>query len=158
MRDGVVILGGTEQYGAALQSLVSSRFLLFAYFAFDSQKKTELTRCSFQKVQAASAIQTSIYFLPNILLGIALNACTGLLVHRVRADHLVLLTSAISAGFPLLMAIIGYEWSRWWCAFWAVLLGPLFADGELSDPCPLAFLSSELIMRSHQLFSLLQTS
>jgi MFS family permease len=28
------------------------------------------------------------------------------------------------------MAIINRDWSWWWCAFWAVLVGPLSADGE----------------------------
>jgi len=32
------------------------------------------------------------------------------------------------------MAIIDPEWSWWYCAFWAVLLGPLSADGKSREP------------------------
>lgn len=75
-------------------------------------------------------MQAAIRFLPNVFIGILLNLGTGLLVHRLHADRLVLVTSLLSAGSPLLMAIIDPEWSWWYCAFWAVLLGPLSADGE----------------------------
>jgi hypothetical protein len=67
-----------------------------------------------------------------------LNLGTGLLVHRLHADHLVLVTTFLSAGSPLLMAIIDPNWSWWYCAFWAVLLGPLSADGKLHSQSPLA--------------------
>lgn len=85
---------------------------------------------SFQQVQKASVIQTSIYFLPNILAGIVMNVLTGLLVHRIRADHLVLFTSILSSLPPMLMAIINRDWSWWWCAFPAMLLLPASADRE----------------------------
>ena len=84
---------------------------------------------SFQEVQGLSAIQAAIRFLPNVLIGIVLNLGTGLLVHRLHANYLVLVTTVLSAGSPLLMAIIDPTWSWWYCAFWAVLLGPLSADG-----------------------------
>lgn len=64
------------------------------------------------------------------MIGIALNVSTGLLVHRIRADHLILFTSVLSAGSPVLMAIIDPNWNWWYCAFWAVLLGPVSVDGE----------------------------
>ncbi|GFF61669.1 putative transporter [Aspergillus lentulus] len=82
----------------------------------------------FQNVQQLSAFQASLRFLPNVIVGIVLNLATGLLVHRLRADHLVLFTTFLSAGSPLLMAVIDPHWSWWYCAFWAVLLGPLSAD------------------------------
>jgi MFS family permease len=81
-------------------------------------------------VQEVSVIQTSLYFLPNVLMGVFLNVFTGLLVHRIRADHLVLSSAVISAVAPLLMAIINREWSWWWCAFWAMLLLPPSADSK----------------------------
>ncbi|KAJ5513772.1 hypothetical protein N7463_003324 [Penicillium fimorum] len=82
----------------------------------------------FQEVQDLSALQASLRFLPNVIIGIVLNLGTGLLVDRVHADHLVLVSTFLSAGSPLLMAIINPNWSWWYCAFWAVLLGPLSAD------------------------------
>lgn len=60
-----------------------------------------------------------------------INIGTGLFVHRLRANYLVLITSILSAGSPLLMAIIDPKWSWWYCVFWAMLLGPLSADGEI---------------------------
>lgn len=89
-----------------------------------------LTDHSFQQVQGLSAIQTSLRFLPNV--GIILNVTTGLLVHKIRADHLVLITSLISAGSPLLMALLNPHWPYWYAVFWAVLLGPLSVDGPSS--------------------------
>ncbi|CEO59059.1 hypothetical protein PMG11_03748 [Penicillium brasilianum] len=82
----------------------------------------------FQEVQELSAIQAALRFLPNVLIGIALNLGTGLLVHRLHANYLVLITTVLSAGSPLLLAIIDPQWSWWYCAFWAVLLSPLSAD------------------------------
>jgi hypothetical protein len=84
---------------------------------------------SFQEVQDLPPIQAAIRFLPNVIIGIILNVATGLLVHRLHANHLVLVTTVLSAGSPLLLAIIDPQWSWWHCAFWAVLLGPLSADG-----------------------------
>ncbi|KAJ6121051.1 hypothetical protein N7523_005331 [Penicillium sp. IBT 18751x] len=82
----------------------------------------------FQEVQDLPPIQAALRFLPNVIIGIILNVATGLLVHRLHANHLVLVTTLLSAGSPLLLAIIDPQWSWWYCAFWAVLLGPLSAD------------------------------
>lgn len=96
---------------------------------------------SFQEVQELSAIQAAIRFLPNVLIGIVLNLGTGLLVHRLHANYLVLFTTVLSAGSPLLLAIIDPTWSWWYCAFWAVLLGPLSADGNNSNLSSFATIS-----------------
>lgn len=82
----------------------------------------------FQNVQHLSALQSSIRFLPNVIGGCIMNICTGLLIHRLRADALVLSTFILSATSPLLMAFIQPQWSWWWCAFWAVLIGPVSVD------------------------------
>ncbi|KAJ5747005.1 uncharacterized protein N7511_008701 [Penicillium nucicola] len=82
----------------------------------------------FQEVQNLSAFQAALRFLPNVIIGMVLNVGTGLLVHRLHANHLVLVSTVLSAGSPLLMAIINPTWSWWYCAFWAMLLGPLSAD------------------------------
>ncbi|KAJ5458603.1 hypothetical protein N7475_009991 [Penicillium sp. IBT 31633x] len=82
----------------------------------------------FQEVQDLSAFDAALRFLPNVVLGVVLNLGTGLLVHRLHADHLVLVSTFLSAGSPLLMAIIEPSWSWWHCAFWAVLLSPLSVD------------------------------
>ncbi|OJJ50316.1 hypothetical protein ASPZODRAFT_57848 [Penicilliopsis zonata CBS 506.65] len=82
----------------------------------------------FQEVQDLPPIQAAIRFFPNIIIGIILNFGTGVFVDRLRADHLVIVTSLLSAGSPLLMALIQAHWSWWSCAFWAVLISPLSAD------------------------------
>ncbi|KAJ5919435.1 hypothetical protein N7466_010378 [Penicillium verhagenii] len=82
----------------------------------------------FQEVQRLSAIQAALRFLPNVIIGIVINLGTGLLIHRLRANYLVIITSAFSAISPLLMALIDPDWSWWYCVFWAMLLGPLSAD------------------------------
>ncbi|KAJ5263921.1 major facilitator superfamily domain-containing protein [Penicillium angulare] len=82
----------------------------------------------FQEVQQLSAIQAALRFLPSVIIGVVINLGTGLLVHRLRANYLVFITSILSAGSPLLMAIIDPKWSWWYCVFWAMLLGPLSAD------------------------------
>ncbi|RAQ63802.1 aminotriazole resistance protein [Aspergillus flavus] len=71
----------------------------------------------FQEVQDLPAIQAALRFLPSIISGITLNLGTGLLVHRLHANYLVLVASVLSAGSPLLMAIIDPEWSWWYFIF-----------------------------------------
>lgn len=118
--DGPSHLGGFERHRNNSQSFVSySHSLQVAW----------LTENSFQEVQDLPPIQAAVRFLPNVIIGIILNVATGLLVHRLHANHLVLVTTLLSAGSPLLLAIIDPQWSWWYCAFWAVLLGPLSADG-----------------------------
>ncbi|KAJ5885832.1 major facilitator superfamily domain-containing protein [Penicillium tannophilum] len=81
-----------------------------------------------QEVQQLSAIQAALRFLPNVIIGVIVNIGTGLLVHRLRANYLVLITSILSAASPLLMAIIDPKWSWWYCVFWVMILCPLSAD------------------------------
>lgn len=82
----------------------------------------------FQQVQHLSALQTSIRFIPSLILGALLNISTGLFVHKVPAVYLVLITSLLSAGSPLLMATINPSWTYWRAAFPAQLLEPLSVD------------------------------
>ncbi|KAJ5642921.1 major facilitator superfamily domain-containing protein [Penicillium longicatenatum] len=81
-----------------------------------------------QEVQQLSAIQAALRFLPNVIIGIIVNIGTGLVVHRLRANYLIIFTSILSAVSPLLMAIIDPKWSWWYCVFWVMVLGPLSAD------------------------------
>ncbi len=89
------------------------------------------SRTSFQEVQRLSAFDSALRFLPSIVIGIILNFGTGLLVHRISANYLILISTFLSAIAPLLMALIRPEWSFWICAFWAMLAVPLSADGTL---------------------------
>jgi MFS family permease len=53
---------------------------------------------------------------------------TGLLVHRMSTFYLVVASVLLSAGGPLLMAVINVQWPYWYDAFFAQLLAPLSAD------------------------------
>lgn len=64
----------------------------------------------FQDVQEISAIQTSIRFLPEPIVGALANIVMGLLVHKIRAYWAVIIAIAISAISALLMSIIQPEW------------------------------------------------
>ncbi|CAO2654471.1 Nn.00g112040.m01.CDS01 [Neocucurbitaria sp. VM-36] len=82
----------------------------------------------FQDVQEISAIQTSIRFLPIPVAGAIANVVVALIVHRVRADWMVIGGIALTSIGGLLMCIIQPEWSYWACAFPALFLTPLSAD------------------------------
>ncbi|KAF9778781.1 hypothetical protein IL306_003423 [Fusarium sp. DS 682] len=66
--------------------------------------------------------------LPSTVVGLALNITTGLVVHKIRANWLVALASFLSAGSPLLMAVIQSDWPYWQCAFPAQVLMPFSVD------------------------------
>lgn len=59
-----------------------------------------------------------------------LNLATGLVVHRVPAIYLVVLSSILGAASPLLMAIVKTDWPYWYAAFPAQLLEPLIPEGK----------------------------
>ncbi|RYP64809.1 hypothetical protein DL771_008589 [Monosporascus sp. 5C6A] len=82
----------------------------------------------FQRVQGASAIQTSLYFLPNIVIGVVLSVTAGFILHRISVYWLVLITCCLTAVAPLLMAVNDPDWSYWYATFLAVLLSPLSCD------------------------------
>lgn len=82
----------------------------------------------YQDIQDLSAIQTSIRFLPMVVIGAATNFLTGWLVKRVRADALVFGSAVVQIASPLLLAIVKPEWSYWSCAFIATGLAPVCGD------------------------------
>ena len=73
----------------------------------------------FQNVQQLSVLQSSIRFLPSVVVGFALELTTGFFVHRLSILHLILISSFLSAGAPLLMALINPNWPYWYDAFFA---------------------------------------
>jgi nitrate/nitrite transporter NarK len=82
----------------------------------------------FQYVQGITAIETSLRFLPAPLSGALTNLVMGMIVHRVRADYVVLVSSAIACLSPLLMALSTPTASYWAYAFPAVTVNPIGAD------------------------------
>ena len=103
----------------AMELFVSLLYVLQPAWA---HSMASLTSCSFQQVQHLSALQTSIRLLPAVVMGLVLEATTGLFVHRLSVLYLVVISSLLSAGSPLLMALINTQWPYWYDAFFAQLL------------------------------------
>ena len=102
---------------------------IMVLFAFATINTLELfSSLFFQQVQHLSAFQASIRFLPSVTVGAILNFTTGMLVHRVSAFYLVIITSLLSLGAPLLMALIQPQWPYWYDAFPAQFLAVLGVD------------------------------
>ncbi|CAJ0542607.1 Ff.00g001630.m01.CDS01 [Fusarium sp. VM40] len=100
-----------------LGTLLASMFMaLLSYFL------------AFQEVQHLSALNAAIRILPSVVVGVALNFTTGLVVHKIPAIWLIVTTSVLTAGSPLLMALINPTWTYWTAAFFAQVLMPFSAD------------------------------
>ncbi|KAF4990276.1 hypothetical protein FGRMN_8584 [Fusarium graminum] len=82
----------------------------------------------FQEVQHLSALNAAIRILPSVVVGVALNFTTGLVVHKIPAIWLIVTTSILTAISPLLMALISPTWTYWSAAFVAQVLMPFSAD------------------------------
>ncbi|KAL9560707.1 hypothetical protein ACKAV7_015198 [Fusarium commune] len=87
-----------------------------------------LTSLYFQVIQHLSAVEAAIRILPSTVVGLGLNLMTGLIVHKIPAVWLVAVTSLLSSGSPLLMAIISPSWSYWIGVFFAQILLPFSID------------------------------
>jgi len=84
----------------------------------------------FQHVQGLSALQSSLRLLPAMLVAAVLELAIGALLHRVPPVHLLLWSSLICAGSPLLMALIDPRWPYWYAAFPAQVLQPVRRRGD----------------------------
>jgi len=67
----------------------------------------------FQKLQGLTAIQTSLRFLPAPVSGAIFNILTGLVVHRIAANYLVIGGCVLSVVAPLVMAFATQGTSFW---------------------------------------------
>ncbi|KAI0177007.1 major facilitator superfamily domain-containing protein [Pestalotiopsis sp. NC0098] len=82
----------------------------------------------FQEVQELSAFGASIRILPSLIAGGLANLSTGIFVNRMPVKWVVLVSSGLSAGAALLMALIQPAWPYWYDAFFAQILAPLSTD------------------------------
>jgi hypothetical protein len=113
---------GSKCNGTLLLTLVCLPLISLA-------KSTNSSRLdSFQEVQHISALGASLRILPSLIVGFAIQLTTGLLIHRSKPYVLVLVALVLSAGSPLLMAVISARWPYWYAAFPAQLLAPLSCD------------------------------
>ena len=83
---------------------------------------------SFQEIQKLSELQAAIRILPSIVVGILLNLTMGFFVNKIPATVIVIVSSLLAAGSPLLMAIIDPSTTYWANAFVAQLLQPISCD------------------------------
>jgi nitrate/nitrite transporter NarK len=105
-------------------SICLSVFLTWGFF----NAVENLLTFIFQYVQGLSAIQASLRFLPAPISGALTNLVMGMIVHRVRADYVILISSGISCLSPMLIALINPKSSYWAYEFPAVALNPIGAD------------------------------
>lgn len=98
--------------------LIFSAFNAFIYF----------TTLFYQEIQNLSPLSTSPRFLPMVLAGTATNILTGMLVHKVNANKLVIGAAALTSIAPLLMALAHPRSSYWAPVFEAMMLSPIAAD------------------------------
>lgn len=66
--------------------------------------------------------------MPSLVVGAALNLATGFFIDRLSPVWLIAVSALLTAGAPLLMALIKPAWPYWWGAFPAQLLAPLSGD------------------------------
>lgn len=81
-----------------------------------------------QELQGISAIQTSLRFLPLVVVGFLTNLAAGLLVDKVHAAVLVVVGCIFSAASPLLFAVLSPNWIYWAAAFPAMCFSPISSD------------------------------
>ena len=115
------------QYFATLTSPPPPRALCFSNEYYFSHSLVLTFR--FQEVQNKSTTTTSLYFIPCVIAGAATNIAAGLLVSRVKANHLAFAGALATTIAPVLLANMNLEWSYWRAVFWAMCLTPLSADG-----------------------------
>jgi hypothetical protein len=88
-----------------------------------------LTICpSFQNIQHLSAVEAATRILPSVVVGVILNLTTGHIVHVIPAAWLVAISSLLSSGSPLIMALAHPRSSYWIGPFFAQLLLPFSVD------------------------------
>lgn len=108
---------------------------------------------SFQKVQRLSATQTSVRFIPNVVIGLVLSVAIGMILHRASTYGMVLGASCLSTLSPLLIAIQSPSWSYWYATCWSVLFSPLAGDSRSNSSSstvrePLAHTSAAIFVIS----------
>jgi hypothetical protein len=89
-----------------------------------------LTSLSFQEVEGISALQSSIRFLPHVIMGVAVNITTGILISKVKVRTLAVVSAVITMVAAPLMATITVGQKYWFSPFWALFLSPVNPDGK----------------------------
>nr|KMM64779.1 efflux protein [Coccidioides posadasii RMSCC 3488] len=82
----------------------------------------------FQTIQELSALQSSIRFLPNVIMGVLVNIVTAYFVARVELRTLGVISALITMIAPVLMATVDIDEDYWLAPFWALLFSPVNPD------------------------------
>ncbi|PYH96681.1 MFS general substrate transporter [Aspergillus ellipticus CBS 707.79] len=82
----------------------------------------------FQKVQGLSALESSIRFLPHVIMGVSVNIITAILIARVRIQVLTTVSALVTLIAPILMATVRVDENFWLAPFWALFLSPMNPD------------------------------
>ncbi|RSL89804.1 hypothetical protein CDV31_015806 [Fusarium ambrosium] len=89
------------------------------------------TTLYFQKVEGLSALQSSLRFLPHVIMGVAVNIITGLLIARVKVRTLAVVSALITMVASPLMATVDVGENYWLAPFWAMFLSPVNPDDSV---------------------------
>lgn len=109
---------------SAFSTICFNVFMIWGAFnAFE-----QITNFFFQDVQLLSASETGWRFLPTPISGTLSSIATGLVLHRMRADSIVNVTTILSCLSPLLMALVNPVWTYWACPFTSIFLNSIGAD------------------------------
>ncbi|KAH8671437.1 major facilitator superfamily-domain-containing protein [Xylariales sp. PMI_506] len=112
---------------------------LAVFFCWASLNGIEyFTTLFFQQVQGLSALQSSIRYFSQIVMGTSTNVVLIYLMPRVRVLTLTAVSACITLVSPALMATVKVDTSYWLVPFWALLLCPV-------NPWVLFSVSNQLI-------------
>ncbi len=81
-----------------------------------------------QLVQHNSPLHTSLRFLPSTIVGVAVNAATGLFVHKFPVFWILVITTGVSLSAPIFMGVSEPSWIYWAAAFPAISLNVVGPD------------------------------
>lgn len=118
------LIPNTLWYDKVFTSIILNVFFTWGAFnAFEQYLNLFL-----QEVQEHNALEAALRLGPAPIAGILTSIVVGLIVHRVRADWIIIITTLFSCLSPLLMAVVRPHWSYWVGAFPAISLIPIGLD------------------------------
>ncbi|KAK6841449.1 hypothetical protein PG987_002309 [Apiospora arundinis] len=99
---------------------------LCVFFCWSSLNGIEyFTTLYFQEVQGLSALQSSIRYFSQIVMGTSVNIVLVYAISRVKVITLVVVSTCITLVSPALMATVGEHENYWLRPFWALFLCPV---------------------------------
>ena len=84
---------------------------------------------SFQDVEGLSAMDSSLRFIPHVIMGAGVNILTGFLISRVNVRTLTVVSALVTMVAAPLMATVDIGENYWYRPFWALFLSPVNPDG-----------------------------